>query len=161
MTPPSVKDCTLRIAVWCLSAALSSCSHPSLQPDARNANAGAVSPPTATEVFNLRSKCAELGQKIMENNFIGSALTQDVVTHYDSQTNRCYADLHVNKADLSKFNEYYSRSVYDGQTGEMLASVTNKDGQKSAYLKDGGVKLTDWDAAVTRMEALMTDDHKQ
>jgi hypothetical protein len=32
--------------------------------------------PTATEVFNLRSRCAALGERILEGNTIGPALTQ-------------------------------------------------------------------------------------
>src|SRR5262244_1988050 len=98
-----------------------SCSHSSGQSELQRPKTAAANPPTASEIFNLRSKCAELGQKIMENHVIGSALTQDVVTHYDPKTNRCYAELDVNMADLSKFDEYNSRTLYDAQTGEMLA----------------------------------------
>src|SRR3990172_1063562 len=57
-------------------------------------------PPTATEVFRLRSECAKLGEKILENNTVGSAVTQSQVSHYDPQTNRCYVELTVQTADL-------------------------------------------------------------
>jgi hypothetical protein len=101
-------------------------------------------------------------QKIMEGNNIGSALTQDVVTHYDPPTNRCYGELDVNTADLSKFTDDYSRYVYDAQTGELLASVSNDHGKKTAYVKDGGgFKATDWDQAIIQIESLMADDRKQ
>ena len=41
--------------------------------------------PSATEIFNLRSQCAELGEKIMDGNIIGVALGQEQVSHYDPQ----------------------------------------------------------------------------
>jgi hypothetical protein len=49
-------------------------------------------PPTVTEVFNLRSKCAALGDKIMEDDFVSSNLSKSNLSHYDPQTNRCYVD---------------------------------------------------------------------
>jgi hypothetical protein len=39
--------------------------------------------PTATEVFNLRSRCAALGERMLEENVIGSALTQSQISHYE------------------------------------------------------------------------------
>jgi hypothetical protein len=149
----------MAVAVSCVAGAMLSCSH--LPAQAEAATKSVANPPTATEIFNLRSKCAELGQKIMENNNIGVALTQDVVTHYDPVTNRCYAELDVNMADLSKFDEYNSRTLYDGQTAEMLAHIQNKKGQKTAYVKDGGLKVTDFDLAIMKMGELMADDRKQ
>lgn len=57
---------------------------------------------TATEVFQLRLASAELGQAILANNFIGTALTQDQVSHYIPRTNRCYVELTVQTGDVSK-----------------------------------------------------------
>jgi len=56
--------------------------------------AQAAEPPTATEV------CAELGEKIMEENDIGMALSQ--VSRYDPRINRCYVELIVVAADVTK-----------------------------------------------------------
>jgi hypothetical protein len=61
-----------------------------------------------------------MGAKIMNENIIGSALTQSEVSRYNPASNRCYVDLQVSSADLSKF-ETSSDYLYDGQTGEMLA----------------------------------------
>jgi hypothetical protein len=149
----------IAVAVSCVAGAMLSCSHPSTQ--AEVATKRVASPPTATEVFNLRSKCAELAQKILANNVVGSALTKDIVSHYDPQTNRCYAELDVNSADLRRFSEYYSRTVFDGQTGEILVSANNQNGHKTAYVKDGGLKTTDFDIAVLKIADLMADDRKQ
>lgn len=136
-------------------------SNSSAHSEPQTGNSSVVSPPTATEIFTLRSRCAELGQKIMEHNFIGSALTQDVTTHYDPQTNRCYAELDVTEADLTKYNDYNFRAVYDGQTREILASVTNDKGQKTAFVKDGGLKTTDWNEAIMQIGTLMADSRKK
>jgi hypothetical protein len=126
-----------------------------IQPVSSNANR-----PSATEIFNLRSKCAELGEKIMEGNHIGSALTQSQVSHYDSGTNRCYVELDVNVADLSKWDEYNSRCLFDGQTGELLGWVKNEKGKKAAYVTDSP-NVLDYDAAAMKIGALMADDRKQ
>ncbi len=116
--------------------------------------------PTATEVFNLRSKCAEFGEKILDGNIIGLALTQTQVSHYHPKTNRCYVELTVNMADLSKYEDYYARHLYDGQTGELLASVQRKKGVKTAFVKDSP-NTFDWDAAIIKIDTLMTDGRMQ
>jgi hypothetical protein len=116
--------------------------------------------PSPTEVFNLRSKCVELGEKILNGNVIGSALAQEQVSHYDPKTNRCYISLTVHMADLTKYEDYYSRSLYDGQTGEMLGFAGSKKGVKSGDFFDGS-SAPDFEAATKRMEALMADDRKQ
>jgi hypothetical protein len=91
---------------------------------------------TATEVFNLRSRCAELGQKIMESNIIGPALTQTQVSHYDPRSNRCYSLLDVSTADLStpEEKEFRSSYLYDAQTEEMLAFTKIHGGKKLAHI---------------------------
>lgn len=94
--------------------------------------------PTATEVFHLRTECAQLGNKILDGNLIGSALTQEVVSNYDPRDNRCYVDLTVSTADLnvSPFSPayYQNRFLYDGQTHELLASSQIKNGEKSGIV---------------------------
>jgi hypothetical protein len=94
--------------------------------------------PTATEVFNLRSKCAALGERILEDNTIGSALTQSQVTHYEPRTNRCYVELTIQTADLSKpIDQHYNhRVLYDGQTKEMLAWALIERGKKGGMVFD-------------------------
>jgi hypothetical protein len=91
--------------------------------------------PTATEVFNLRSRCVALGDQILEANTIGSALTQSQVSHYEPRTNRCYVELTIQTADLSKptSQHYMNRVLYDGQTKEMLAVATNRGVRNTAW----------------------------
>jgi hypothetical protein len=80
--------------------------------------------PSAEEVFHLRSECAQLAEKKLESNVVGPALTQSQLSHYNPQTNRCYVKVTVQTANLSDRNIYASDYLYDGQTGELLASHT-------------------------------------
>ncbi len=90
--------------------------------------------PTATEVFNLRSKCAELGEKILKNTVIGDALTKDQLSHYEPKTNRCYVQLTVWNANLGKGDEYFQQSLFDGQTGQVLAAIHRENGVRSGNI---------------------------
>ena len=90
--------------------------------------------PTATEVFNLRSKCAELGEKIMKNTAVGDTLTKDQISHYDPKTNRCYVQLTIWNPKLGKADDYFQQSLIDGQTGQVLASIHREKGTKSGAI---------------------------
>ena len=94
----------------------------------------------------------------MNNNVIGIALTQDEVSHYDPKTNRCYVRLDVHTADLTRYEDYYATHVFDGQTKELLVSITSKNGKKTAFVLDGE---NDYSKAVDRIVVLMADDRKQ
>ena len=127
--------------------------------------------PTAREVFDLRSKCATLGEKILADNMIGPALTQEQVTHYNPQTNRCYVKLEVSSADPTTPRDKFiwSRNLFDGQTGQMLVRASAKGNGKSAYIFEGleGARpdliggLFNYDDAVTLIDKYMADDRKQ
>lgn len=117
---------------------------------------------TASEVFALRSKCAELADKILENNIIGNALTQDVKSHYAPDTNRCYVELDVSAADLTQFNEHpYSRYLYDGQTKEILATSKREKDLKTGMIFVPNDMLAGYDKANAMIDSLMADDRKQ
>jgi hypothetical protein len=98
--------------------------------------------PTATEVFDLRSKCAALGQKILDENLIGSALAQEQISHYSSESSRCYVKLDVHTADLTTPKENYLQNVYlfDGQTHELLASASAQGEQQWGSIFAVGLK---------------------
>lgn len=125
-------------------------------------------PPTATEVFHLRSECAQLGQKILEGNVIGIKLTQDEVSHYDPKTNRCYVQLTVMTADLSRPATYYATTLYDGQTGEMLAWARMQNNKKSGMVfgvpppdgHDPDVPDPFWNQATDFINGKIEDDRK-
>jgi hypothetical protein len=84
---------------------------------------------SAVDEYQLRSKCAECGNQIMNDNVIGSALTQSQMSTYNPKMRRCYVELTVQSADLSA--NYFATYLYDGQTKSMLAFATIKNGRKS------------------------------
>jgi hypothetical protein len=90
-------------AVSVLFSACQNSSTPKPAPDET-----AFRKPTATEVFNLGSKCAELGEKINgEYDFASPGnvtfkvpfIQQEELSHYDPKTNRCYVELRVSVND--------------------------------------------------------------
>jgi len=84
--------------------------------------------PTATEVFNLRSKCAELGDQLQRDTYEATG----GASHYDQPSNRCYVRLVI--FENSKNSVYKAIELYDGQTHEKLASVQGTDGRDWGYL---------------------------
>jgi hypothetical protein len=104
---------------------------PRAEPEARNL------PPTATEVFHLQSECVEMGKKVLEDNLAyrmekvdmeqGKAPKDDVtqLAHYNAKDNHCYVELSLH--DTGEPMKSATREVYDGQTGELLASCTTKN----------------------------------
>ncbi len=122
--------------------------------------------PTATQVFHLRSECAALGQKILNGNVVGSALSQSQVSHYDPRTNRCYVELTIQTADTTKPLDYLNRVLYDGQTGEMLAVARLQKGEKWGMVYDKQHQTTTsknvfYDDASAFIDNMMADDRKQ
>lgn len=117
----------LRCLCWVAAFFVSSSCHP-------QATSKSEATPTATEIFDLRSKCAVLGRQILQNSLFGPALAQDAISHYNPETNRCYVKLSVHSADPQtpledRISDEY---LYDGQTQEMLAAATDEEGKKSA-----------------------------
>jgi hypothetical protein len=91
-------------------------------------------PPTAEEAYRLQDDCTHRGEKILRENLIGIALTHEQVSRYNATTNRCYVRLEVHALDLAELQKYdYSTYLFDGQTGEMLASFTVKPGGARWY----------------------------
>jgi hypothetical protein len=90
--------------------------------------------PTATEVFDLRSKCAELGEKILDHTVIGDAQKKDQISHYEPKTNRCYVQLTVWNANPAKEGEHFEQDLLDGQTGQVLAAIHRDKGVRSGEI---------------------------
>ena len=111
---------------------------------------------SASEVFHLRSECADLGVKILNGNLVGIAVTQSQVSHYDPKSNRCYVELTVQSANLKAPTEYYATYLYDGQTGEMLAFAKMEKGAKSglAFKKS----ISGFDDVTSYIADLMRDE---
>jgi hypothetical protein len=150
-----------RVLVTCMLVCTIGCENRTAQSAAPTPTPRLFALPTAGEVFNLRSKCAELADKILENNFVGSALTQEILSHYNPETNRCYVELDVHAADLSQYAKHpISRYLYDGQTKDLLVSATNDKGTKTGHIFNGDI-FADYDKATARMDSLMADDRQK
>ena len=102
------------------------------------AAAATFASPTASEQFDLQSKCSGMGEKTMDDNVIGNALREEQVSHYNPKDNHCYVKLEVSTADLSTPREKFTRDsfLYDGQTKELLAYLYDNGGKKSAEVFD-------------------------
>jgi hypothetical protein len=66
---------------------------------------------------------------------VGVALTSDVLSHYNPDSNRCYVQFTVTKNFSCTYPKipanYTTIAVYDGQTREMLVSA-HREGEKSS-----------------------------
>jgi hypothetical protein len=81
-------------------------------------------PPTATELFDLRSKCSELAQKKRIKQINDDAKDNPdnppflaEYSRYDAATNRCY--VLIVREYTRPTSEH--RTLYDGQTNKVLA----------------------------------------
>jgi hypothetical protein len=137
----------------------------------------AQTPPTATEAFNLRIKCKQMADEKAEavQSFPTNPATYELLeafhsSNYDAKNNRCYIDIYRHlKTGRRKENDVTHRSIYDGQTDDMLVHTEITNGKKHGlifdksykgqrFIKDGDAS---WEAAVTYMDELMADPIKQ
>ena len=81
----------------------------------------------------MRSKCAELGDRILKQTDIADTLKKDQVSHYEPKTNRCYVQLTVWNPNPSK-GDYFQQSLLDGQTGQVLAAIHREKGVRSGEI---------------------------
>jgi hypothetical protein len=82
------------------------------------ATAAQAMPPTATEVFHLRTECARLGDKLSDEMVHGTQWTRSVVTNYSEATNRCYVEMLDTNETIGETTD----SLFDAQTTDLLAS---------------------------------------
>jgi len=119
-------------------------------------------PPTATELFNLRSRCAALGNKFLDDDpLVGrSSLTKTIISHYDPRTNHCYGD-EVTQ-NVANPDSYFNRFLFDLQTGEMLAFARRTAKEKQNGIVVGGpLDMRDdhgFSAANEYIDKLMQED---
>jgi|SRR5579862_3930762 len=74
---------------------------------------------TATEVFNLRSKCAELGATVTGGEIIDPRFTESKLSHYDPHSNRCYVEVNLTEVASKR-----SRAVLIRRPNERAARVS-------------------------------------
>ena len=83
---------------------------------------------SAPEIFELRSQCAALGRKKVEDDIHGPALSVTGSSRYNTQTNRCYVELNSNGVDDPMRQSLHY--LYDAQTDELLAYVGIEKGKQ-------------------------------
>lgn len=93
---------------------------------------------TAAEEFELRTKCAELADKMKQEGpygLVGNALISEMVPHYNPETNHCYVQFEATKNFSFTYpsvpTNYRTTSIYDGQTKELLV-FADQEGEKSS-----------------------------
>ena len=94
----------------------------------------AVPRSTAAEIFELRSKCAELADSILNEPTGRSERSQG--SNYDSRTNRCYAEVAFNSPGNTPTKGFYQRILLDAQANRVIAVWEIEDGKKSGTVKD-------------------------
>jgi hypothetical protein len=123
----------------------------------------------AGEVFRLRSACAELGERILKTLANDPFDHKRQVSHYSPQSGRCYVDFVAQDSPLSgRLNML--RTLYDGQTWELLAYTDTTEKRRSGNVFDMPyvnshpyITPTDedaWSYAQEYMNAMMRDDHR-
>jgi hypothetical protein len=103
---------------------------------AAHAQQPSFQPPTATELFNLRSRCAELGNKFLDDLVVFRPLTKSITSRYDPRTNHCYGDV----VTQNPHSFYHNRTLVDLQTGEPLAYAKTEKSKKVGMVSG---RLTD------------------
>ena len=97
-------------------------------------------------------------------------LSQLQVSHYNPTTNRCYVEISAYPAHKSNDTDQMDhimdrddRKLFDGQTGELLASAYHDKEFRLSFVKNGpvGTTVQDYDAALKNIDAQMADDRKQ
>src|SRR5215469_6572610 len=131
---------TLRSLVFLLFISVSGCSQPVVHSDAHPEKERYSKLPTATEVFNLRTKCAQLADALDDHAY-GSHWRRDVVSNYSVRKNRCYVDV----TDQNETDHEFFRSLYDGQTRQQLGftQIRAVDGARvgQTYDDDGDTNV--------------------
>jgi hypothetical protein len=97
-------------------------------------------PPTPYELFNLRTACLELGEKLLAKLPTRKGIEKTQSAHYNPKINRCYVEVYFNSEDMGKPGFRSERILYDGQTTELLAGAIIDDKDKISDGKSGHVK---------------------
>jgi hypothetical protein len=118
------------------AAVLTGCNKNPDQTDAKP-----FQPPTATEVFNLRSQCAEFAMKWRSAGY--PFRTTSWVSHYAPRSNRCYIKTESSSVNPTNNRPKTLTSLYDGQTEELLA-WTSQEGESLSASLTGWVGVDDW-----------------
>lgn len=117
----------------------------------------------ADEAETAIAACNALGEAILRDNPVRAAVYRNQLSRYDSWTDRCYVEMHVETTAAGAGSDRVGRFLYDGDTGELLAFAETRDGHKSGRVFDLSHPTTTfensgWDDAVDYIAAMMTPE---
>jgi hypothetical protein len=127
---------------------------------------------SATEIFNLRTKCQQLTEKWQEDGVLGltgPALTSEVESHYDPVSNHCYAKVTVTKnfgyVYDAKFkgdkasDDYLTITLGDAQIKKQILMLSQHNGSRMAMdeRKDDSFNVS-YDAVKAEIDRLMSEE---
>jgi hypothetical protein len=110
----------------------------------------AQAPPTATEAFNLRTKCKTMSdEKAAEFLQLNTAAGWKIdlawnTSKYDPINNRCYGRLYEHITKQNYGYDSVSDQIYDLQTDDLLANAQIKNGKKSGNIFDAADYKKPW-----------------
>jgi hypothetical protein len=122
--------------------------------------------PTATEIFNLRGRCVELGNKLAAENKPVPDFSQYMESHYSVEVNRCYVTLATGTSLLGlQHGQKQSSNIYlyDAQTREELAQAYQRGpvaapGGGGWILRNGVQQLTTHGEAQRFIDTKMAEE---
>ena len=154
MNPVCTKLNMNRACIFAMTAALltaAGCSSPQA-PDPAAKPAKYQNGLTASEVFNLRTKCSEIVDKLSSDyviGVVGVALTSQVSSHYNPDMNRCYAEVVVTKNFSYDYkahpipDNYRTTSLYDAQTKNLtLTKMARNHTRMTSRIKPVASRIT-------------------
>jgi hypothetical protein len=119
-------------------------------------------PPTATEVLNLQTKCAQLAERMVESFAHGPDVTMSQMSHYNPRAKRCYVQITTQTIGPNKSTGV---DLYDGQTEDLLAFIKIDKGGKAGVVFDWrhtpkSLTNAGWDDTKDYMDQIMAEDRK-
>jgi hypothetical protein len=86
---------------------------------------------SATELFQIRSECRELGEKIIRENPPTLGNSQNFLSYYNESENRCYVEVQVS----GDGGVTTGALLWDGQTNALLAMYhIDANGNSTAFI---------------------------
>jgi hypothetical protein len=122
--------------------------------------------PSATEVFELQGKCAEVLDKMAERGkFVGKpVLSMQYASHYSGWRNRCYVETVTLKdfaVESSVASNFVEDVVADVQTHELLVAAHRNDDKSYGMDWQMDESLVTFDQAIAKIHRLMTEENER
>ncbi len=130
-----------------LLMSLAACDKPPAEPTLPAATStDTVDPaPNDSELARRQAECEHAGQLVLQHASLDDTLSQSVSASYNPRSNRCLVELQTRPADPAKALDELTRTLFDGDTRDMLGTTKIEGKKRSALILETGV--TDFDDA--------------